>query len=312
MKKLKTFIKQFKISTFIILMVAGMINAVGVNLFLSPLKIFDNGISGTAQLVSVFTADFLPFFALLVILNIPFFIIGFKKIGAKFFVQSIWAILMYSLFSFLINNVLPFDFSAGSPVVKEDVALASIFGGLLSGIASGTIIRNNASLDGMEICAIMFAKKLNITIGTFVMIFNVFLYALGAVLLNSWTIALYSVIAYAVGLKAIDFVVDGLDKGKALIIITRKEKEISNELSSIYHKGVTIMDGLGYFSQENKKIIYCVVNRFELARVRESIQNIDADCFITVTEISDFVGGKHQGDEKQNYLKMIVGSKKKK
>ena len=158
---------------FIPLFFAGLINAFGVTLFLAPANLFDSGISGTAFLLDVVTPPFLVLSMFLVILNVPFFLIAYKKVGWSFIIYSLYAIAVYSGFSLLFRNILPIDFSGGSPFVGQDILLSALFGGLLSGIGSGMVIRFGGAIDGVEVMAVLFSKRLGMTVGTFMMVYNV-------------------------------------------------------------------------------------------------------------------------------------------
>lgn len=122
------------------------------------------------------TPDYLNLSLFLVALNIPLFLFGLKKQGVQFTIYSVWAVLIYSLSSFVITDILPVDVSASSPFAGEDLILCAVFGGLISGVGSGLTIRYGGAIDGIEVMAVIFSKKLNMTVGTFVMIYNVFLY----------------------------------------------------------------------------------------------------------------------------------------
>ena len=253
---------------FIGLTVAGIINSIGVCLFLTPLNVYDGGFSGTSVLLSRYLGLAQALF--LLILNVPFYFIGRKKIGWEFLIYSLYAIAIYSLGSLIINEVIfagGFE-SIGSPIVGKEIVLASIFGGLLSGVGSGLVIKFGGALDGVEVMAVIFHKKLGVSVGTFVMVYNAILYVVAAVIAsllsgnNEWTIALYSVIAYYVGLKTIDFIVEGLEKGKAAMIITENPRKLSEALSRELKRGITLWDSTGYYSGADKKMLYVVVNRF--------------------------------------------------
>ena len=282
MQKFKTFFSQFRARDFVMLTLAGVINATGVTVFLAPLRLFDSGLSGTAYLFNQLTPDWLGLWFFLLVLNFPFYLFGLKKMGAKFVCCSLYAIGIYSLFSFLYQSVFPIDWSAGSPIVQEDKLLAAIFGGLISGIGSGMTIRYGGAIDGVEVMAVMFAKKIGMTVGTFIMAYNVLLYSVSAIIFKSWDIPLYSVLAYAVGLKAVDFIVDGLDKGKAAWIVSSEHEKIAAELSKELIRG--------YYSGENRKILYVVVNRFEIAKLKSIVKSIDHKAFVAIYEISDTMG----------------------
>lgn len=277
--------------TFLLLTLAGIINAFGVTLFLAPCYLLDSGISGTAYLLDMITPPYLVMSFFLIVCNFPFYIIGYKKLGRDFVIYSLFAITVYSLTAFLFRNVLPFDFSQGSPFTKDDIFLSAIFGGLISGIGSGLVIRNGGAIDGVEVIAILFAKKLGLTVGTFVMIYNCILYLASALAFHSWIIPLYSIITYAVGIKTIDFIVEGLDKAKAVYIISSKPDEMQSKLSKALGRGVTAINAQGYYSGEKKIMVYCVVNRFEIRNVKKLVLSVDPDSFVTINDVSETIGG---------------------
>lgn len=215
---------------------------------------------------------------------------GLKKQGWCFTVYSIWAVLVYSAASFVITNILPVDVSAASPFAGQDLLLCAIFGGLVSGAGSGLTIRLGGAIDGMEVLGVTFAKGLGLTVGTFVMIYNVILYLFIGVIFQSWILPLYSILTYFVGNKTIDFIVEGLDKAKSVMIVTAREEEICQALSEEFGRGITQISARGYFSGAEKCVIYFVVNRFQIPRVKHLVTTIDPAAFITVTEISDVMG----------------------
>ncbi len=275
---------------FLGLTIAGIINAFGVCLFLYPLNIYDGGLSGTSILLDKLTPAWLAMSIFLIVLNIPFFLIGHKKIGFEFLAYSLYAIAIYSLFSFLINSVIPFDFSDGSPVAGDDKVLGALFGGLLSGIGSGLVMKFGGALDGVEVMSLIFHKKLGVSVGAFVMIYNAVLFLTAAVIFSSWVLPLYSLIAYFIGLKTIDFIVEGFEKGKAALIIAEDAEELASALSEELKRGITIMDATGYYSGADKKMLYVVVNRFEIARLKDIVALLDENAFVSIIEVSEIMG----------------------
>ncbi|MBR2825115.1 MAG: YitT family protein, partial [Solobacterium sp.] len=244
-------------------MIGGIVNAFGVTMFLLPVNLYDSGISGTSMLLSQLTPPFLslPFF--LIILNIPLFLYGLKKQGKEFTVLAVYAVLVYAIVSWIIIFVLPIDVSFLSPFAKEDLLLCSLFGGILSGIGSGLVIRGGAAIDGIEVLAVTFAKRLGLTVGSFMMIYNLVLYVLSGLIFQSWILPLYSVIAYMAASKTVDYVVEGFDRAKGAMIITTKQDEISKTLSDTFESGVTKIDAKGGYSNGKKGVVYFVVNRFQ-------------------------------------------------
>lgn len=283
-------LSQLRWKNFLLLIGAGCINAVGVTMFLAPVNLYDSGMSGTAMLLWQATPPQFTLSLFLVILNVPLFLSGLKKQGWCFTVYSIWAVLVYSAASFVVTDILPVDVSASSPFAGQDLLLCAIFGGLVSGAGSGLTIRLGGAIDGMEVLGVTFAKGLGLTVGSFVMIYNVALYILIGVIFNSWILPLYSIITYFVGNKTIDFIVEGLDKAKSVMIVSMREEEICQALSGEFGRGITQISARGYFSGAEKCVIYFVVNRFQIPRVKHLVTTIDPAAFITVTEISDVMG----------------------
>ncbi len=277
--------KKIKITNLLGLAVAGFINAFGITVFLAPVHLYDSGISGTSMLLSQITPISLSVF--LLVLNIPLFLYGFKKQGLVFTVYSLFAVAMYSLGAFLITDVLPIDVSVNSPFAGEDLLLCSLFGGIISGIGSGLTIRLGGAIDGVEVMSVIFAKRLGVTVGTFVMVYNVILYVISGIFLGSWILPLYSIVTYGAGLKTIDFIVEGIDRSKAIMIITDKAEEICDALSEGYGSGVTQLVARGHYSKQDKTAIYFIVNRFEIPRVKTIAHEIDPGAFMTITEVAD-------------------------
>ena len=281
-------LRRLRWQNILLLVAAGCINAIGVNMFLAPVNLYDSGISGTSMLMAQITPASLSVF--LIVLNVPLFLFGMRKQGMLFTVYSVWAVFIYSMASFVITDILPVDVAASSPFAGTDLLLCAVFGGLISGAGSGLTIRFGGAIDGIEVLAVIFAKRIGITVGTFVMIYNVILYILIGVFFGSWQLPLYSIITYAVAIKAVDFIVEGLDKAKSLMIITTKEEQVCQAISDEFGRGITQIEARGYYSGQRKCAIYFVVNRFQLPKLKTIIHEIDPYAFVTVTEISDVMG----------------------
>lgn len=287
MKKTINNLKTLKIKNFILLFIAGCINAFGVTVFLAPVKLYDSGISGTSILLSQITPEYMTLSIFLLILNVPLFLFGLKKQGAAFTVYSIFTVGIYSLVSWLITDILPIDVSIASPLAGEDLLLCALFGGMISGVGSGLTIRYGGAIDGIEVMAVIFAKKLNVTVGTFVMMYNVVLYIVCGFVMHSWILPLYSIVTYMAGLKTVDFIVEGIDHSKSVMIITEKADEISEALISEFECGTTKIAAIGGYSNAEKTVIYFVVNRFQISRMRSIIHEIDPHAYVTISEVAD-------------------------
>lgn len=276
-----------KWTNVLMLTAAGIINAVGVTIFLSPVRLYDSGISGTSMLLAQMTPESLSLSIFLILLNVPLFLYGLKKQGTLFTVYAIYSVLIYSCAAWLITDVLPVDVSVASPLAGTDLLLCALFGGLISGTGSGLAIRYGGAMDGIEVMAVIFAKRLGITVGTFVMVYNVILYNLCGIVIDSWILPLYSIVTYMAALKTVDFIVDGLDRAKSAMIITTKPDEISKELSAAFETGSTKISAVGGYSNAEKTIIYFVVNRFQVTRMKDIVREIDPKAYITISEVAD-------------------------
>lgn len=279
------FFKKLKLKKFLMLTVAGIINAIGVTIFISPVNLYDSGISGTSILLSQVTPLSLSIF--LLILNVPLFMYGMKKQGKVFTVYAIYTVSVYSVVAWLINDVLPIDVSVASPIAETDLLLCALFGGIISGVGSGMAIRYGGAMDGIEVMAVIFAKRIGISVGAFVMTYNVVLYVVCGIVMQSWILPLYSIVTYYAGLKTIDFIVDGLDRAKSAIIITENPREICDALSYHFECGTTKLKAKGGYSNKDKAMIYFIVNRFQVAQMKDIVHTIDPYAYITISEVAD-------------------------
>lgn len=287
---------QFK--RFIYIFLAGFINALGVGGFLVPGQLLDGSMSGTVILVAHFI-NTLSIPALLLILNFPLFIFAAHRLNRNYLVYSLYAVACYSFFMWIIQDVTKLDamiVNALKPISvfgKGDfdftVFICAFFGGALSGLGSGLIIRNGGTLDGVEVVAVILSKKLGLSVGQIIMAYNIVMLSIAAAVLNV-TSALLSIIAYLVAVKVIDGVVEGLDKAKAAMIISDSGLEIAKALNEQLGRGVTIINGSGFFQNNNKKIVYYVVNRFEITAMKDIVMGVDKNAFIAINEVTDVLG----------------------
>lgn len=286
-KKYLAEIKEIKLINFIFLLAAGIINAFGVTLFLFPVKLYDSGVSGLSMLLDQITPAYLNISFFLIVINFPIFIFGAKKQGINFTLYSLFTIGIYSLFSYLIMNVFPIDVSLVSPLAGEDLLLCAIFGGVISGVGSGLTIRFGGAIDGIDVLSVVFAKKIGLSIGTFVMIFNLVLYIICGFVIGSFILPLYSIVTYFVGSKTVDFITDGFDRSKCAMIVTTKANEITDALKENFGSSGTIVNAVGGYTKENKQIVYFILNRFQMNKLKEIIREIDEKAFISFEEVSE-------------------------
>ena len=287
-------LRRIKFKNMIMLTIAGVINAIGITIFLSPVKLYDSGISGTSMLLAQITPDYLTLSMFLLILNIPLFIYGLKKQGALFTFYAIYTVAIYSVCSWLITDILPVDVTFASPLAGTDLLLCALFGGVISGIGSGLAIRFGGAMDGIEVLSVIFAKKIGISVGSFVMIYNILLYITCGFVVNSWILPLYSIVTYFAALKTIDYIVEGIDRAKAAMIVTTMPDEICKALSEEFETGITTFNANGLYSQNDKTMIYFIVNRFQIGKMKEIIHGIDAKAYISIYEVADVLSGDRE------------------
>lgn len=275
--------KQKKVSHWFIklffLTLGPIIAAFAIESFLVPNNIIDGGVVGISIITNYLSKINLG--TLIFILNIPFFLLAFNKIGKKFVLRTFYAIVVLSL------SVNIFH----SHQVTSDLLLTTVFGGILLGTGVGLVLKNNGSLDGTEILALVLSKKFGFTVGEIVMAFNVFIYG-AAGFVFGFEKAMYSILTYLIAYKIIDIVIEGFNTSKSVRIISEKYEEIGNYLLKDLEIGVTYLKGIGGYSGAEKTIIYCVISRLELAKMKEIVTEIDPAAFISIVDVHETFGGR--------------------
>jgi len=255
----------------------------GLKGFLIPNSFIDGGVTGISLIMKQITGISLS--VLIVVINLPFLIVGFSQIGKTFAIKSIIAIIGLALVIYLI----PY------PVVTADKLLVAIFGGFFLGLGIGLSIRGGAVIDGTEVLAVYLSKRIGLTIGDIILIFNTIIFLFGAYVL-SVEIALYAILTYLAASKTVDFVIEGVEEYTGVSIISNKSEEIRLAVIEDLGRGVTLYSGkrgFGKNSNELQKIdiVYTVVTRLELAKLKREIDKIDPDAFIFMNSIKDAHGG---------------------
>lgn len=265
---------------YLLIVLGALIYTVGLDVFLVPNDIIDGGVVGISLMASSITGFSFSFFVVLV--NLPFLYLGYKLIGKRFTIATLFGVVCISVFSLFMHNVAP---------LTIDPFLASIFGGIILGIGVGLIIRNGGSLDGTEIVAIIMDKKSTFSVGEIVMAFNLFI--LGAAgFVYTWNSAMYSLIAYFIAYKMIDITITGLEESKGVMIITDEPEAIGEVLMHRLGRGVTVLFGEGGYSKQPKKVLYSVVTRLEITKLKDIVYEKDENAFITITDVHDVFGGQ--------------------
>lgn len=258
--------------------------AASIELFLVPNNIIDGGIIGISLILDYIFEDnpFINFAVLVVVLNAPFMLFGYKHIGKTFLVSTIIGIVGLSVVESSLHHIHAFT---------TEPILATVFGGLLLGLGVGLVIRNGGSMDGSEILGILFTKKLPFSVGEFVMFFNVFIFTWAGFVFGPEQ-AMYSVMTYYIAFKTIDVVIQGLDETKAVIIVSDNYEEISDAILDRLGRGTTKLKGKGGYSDLEKEVIYAVVTRLEITKLKSIVFEIDEQAFITIMNTHETRGGK--------------------
>jgi uncharacterized membrane-anchored protein YitT (DUF2179 family) len=275
----KPYVEAYLKITRILLMILGAtLASIGLEIFLIPNDIIDGGIVGISIMASHFTN--IPLGVFTFVLNIPFFIIGYKQIGKTFTLSTLFSVTCLSIGVSFLHPI---------PGLTHDPLLAAVFGGIIVGLGVGLIIRNGGSLDGTEIVAIILDKRISFSIGEIVMFFNFFILS-SAGFIFGWDRAMYSLIAYFIAFKVIDVVVEGLDESKAVMIISDKHKDICEAITDRLGRGVTILDGSGAYERISTNVLYTVVSRLEVAKIKSIVHGFDENALVTIGSVE--VSGK--------------------
>ena len=248
-----------------------------IDTFLAPNNIIDGGIVGVLMIFSYLLKYNLGI--LLIILNIPFICLAFTKMGKNFVIQTFYAILMFAIATNIFHSI----------TITNDLLLATVFGGIILGTGVGIVLKNEGSLDGTEIMSLVISKKFGLSVGEIIMGINIFIYAASG-LVFGWEKAMYSILTYFLASRVIDVVLEGVSNSKSVRIISDKWEEIGNVLIKDLEIGVTYLHGTGGYSGDAKTIIYCVVSRIEMSKMKEAIKSIDPRAFISVVDVHEAYG----------------------
>ncbi|GAK09074.1 YitT family protein [Geomicrobium sp. JCM 19038] len=258
--------------------------AIAIQLFLIPNMVIDGGVIGVALILSKITGLGFGFFVL--IINLPFLFFGLKHIGPQFFVTSLFAIVVMAISE---QQLAHMDSFIHEPLVS------TLFGGFILGAGVGIVIRHGGALDGTEILGILLTRNLPFSVGEFVMFINIFIFAWAAFVFGVEQ-AMLSIITYFVASKTIDAVIQGIDETKAVMIVSNKKKKLSSEIVHRLGRSLTVMPGYGAFTHSDKEVLYIVVTRLEVMKLKSIVFDIDKEAFITVMDAQEVHGGKFKSN----------------
>lgn len=273
----KTKLYMREVFSYVMLIAGAALAAFSIEEFLVPCTILDGGIVGISIMVNNLSGISLSILTL--VFNVPFLIVGFRKLGMKFIAKS--AVAMVAFSSFL-------EVFAPLTDMTQDYLLAVCFGGVFLGVGVGFVIRSGGCLDGTETVAIFLNRSFNFPVGRTVLFINVVIYTVAGFLFG-FDRAMYSLLTYFITSKVIDFVETGVEQAKAAMIITNEGRGIADAIYRKMGRTVTILEGEGLISGK-KVILYCVLNRFEIYELRQLIKEVDTSAFITVSDVSEIIG----------------------
>ena len=271
---------KFTVQKFFFLIIGALMVAVGLEIFLIPNSVIDGGIIGVAIILSYLTK--LPLGLFIFFLNLPFLVVGYNYIGKTFTFTTLFSVSCLAVF---VNFFHPI------PEITHDVLLASVFGGIILGLGVGTIIRYGGSLDGTEILSILITRKSAFSVGEIVMFFNIFILG-SAGFVFGWDKAMYSLIAYFIAFKMIDVAIEGLDESKSVMIISDFPDKISEVIQARLGRGVTHLYGKGGYTGDEKELLYCIMTRLEIAKLKSIIDDIDPGAFVAIENVHEVMGGR--------------------
>jgi uncharacterized membrane-anchored protein YitT (DUF2179 family) len=267
-----------------ILILLGIFSAAfGLESFLLPNKFIDGGVTGISLLVSSVTG--LPLPTLIVVLNLPFFLLGLNQVNRNFAFKTLFAIIGLALCITFVRF----------PILTTDKLLVAVFGGTFLGAGIGFAVRGGGVLDGTEVLALFLSRKTQQTIGDIILVINVLIFSVAAWLLSIET-ALYSILTYLAATKTIDFIIEGIEEYMGVTIISAKSEELRVMIVEKLGRGVTLYGGKRGFGKRGDSlapidIVYTVITRLEIAKLNAEIERIDPNAFVIMSSIKDTKGG---------------------
>ncbi|QJD87389.1 YitT family protein [Cohnella herbarum] len=264
---------------FIFITIGAILMAVALEIFLVPNEIIDGGITGISIVLSEITS--VPLGIFIFVINLPFLFIGYKQIGKTFAISTLYGVAVMSITTALLHHVEPFT---------NEKILAVLYGGLILGLGVGLVIRFGGALDGSEIVAILLSKKMRIPVGQIIMFINVFIFIVAGFVFGADS-AMYSIFSFYMAAKVMDIVVEGLDESKSVTIISGEHEEISEAIMDRLGRNTTLIYAKGGYTKEDTQMIYCVVTRLEVAKLKAVVHEIDPKAFISIQNVADVLGG---------------------
>ncbi len=298
-KKVAALIKVYFLITF-----GAAITALAINIFLVPYKIAPGGLSGLATVIFYLSGGRFPVGTVMLIINIPLFIMGYKFIGRHFFIRTLYGTIMLSVIidltesysAVLAKKILVNGVGTSAP----DILLYSIIGGFVSGIGLGIVLKMEATTGGTELAAKLLNKPIkNLTIGQILLGIDALIIVFAIIAFNSVLIGLYSLVSLFITTKVIDAMVEGVDYARAVLIISEQQEEIAKKVITEMDRGVTELKGRGVYSGKDKNVLLCVLSRNEIQHLKEIVHALDSDAFMILADVREVLGEGFNGVPKK-------------
>ena len=272
-------VKEFLIDTFIFV-IGGILYSIAINCFLSKNNILNGGFTGIATILNFLFE--LPIGTVIFIMNIPLFLIAFKKLGVRFVLRTVWATLI---------NSTCIDLGVFLPVYQNDLLLSSLFGGALVGLALGIIFIRNATTGGVDIIAKLIKLKFpHISIGRSILFFDAFVVVLGGIIYRNFESMLYASVVIFVSAQVLDFVIFGVSRGAMVLIISEQSEKLCNIILGDLDRGVTILKAQGGDSKQDKDVLLCACFDNQTHKLIKKIKSVDENAFFIVTQSKQILG----------------------
>ncbi len=291
------------ITDFFTTAIGAFLAAIAIRVFLYPNHLIDGGVVGVSLILArLFSDSYLSIF--LILINLPFLYLAYKHIRRSFVVHMFIATVLFAVFLSLLQK---------APAFEGDVLEIIVIGGAILGTGVGFIIRSGGCTDGTEILAIIINRKLGFTVGQIILSINIFIFAAYGWIFMDWHIALKSLMTYIVAFKMIDIVIAGLDEVKSVLIMTTKPKKIQNLIMHELGLGLTVIPGIGGFSGEDRDILFVIVERLDLAELKDLVLTEDPSAFLAIENLHEVAYGRQVSkvSQKKKAKKRLSWFKKK-
>ena len=280
-RKRKIITLKNKLNSLFFVILGAVIKALGLEYIVIPNGLLDGGITGISIMLSKLFGISVGTFLLLI--NLPFVWIGYKKIGKTFAINTAIGIGVLSITTTILHNM-------HVERITDDLLLATILGGIVLGIGVGLVIKSGGSLDGTEISALILDNKVPFSVGQIILVINVVIFSV-AITFYSLEVAVYSLLTYFIASKAIDIIQEGLDTSKSVYIISDYPDEMAEAIQKRLGRGVTFLKGRGGYSLDEKRVILSVITRLEEQKLKTIVSEVDDDAFVIINNVSEVKGG---------------------